>query len=109
GPRPHPTGTGRHGPSRADRVVPRHRADGRGVPQMGRLPRLAPPMIFMAVPFPLASRWSQLGPVGATWYRARVTLRSNWRGWVAVAVVLGLSGGVALAALAGARRTASVF
>jgi hypothetical protein len=63
----------------------------------------------MAVPFPLALRWSQLGPVGATWYRARGTLRRQWRGWVAVAVVLGLSGGVALAALAGARRTASAF
>ena len=36
-------------------------------------------------------------------------LRSQWRSWAGVALVLGLSGGIALAAVAGARRTSSAF
>ncbi len=39
------------------------------------------------------------------WLRARAELRLKWRAFVVLAVVVGLGGGVALAAFAGARRT----
>ena len=41
----------------------------------------------------------------AVWLRVRAGLRQDWRGLVVVAVIAALMGGVALAALAGARRT----
>ena len=40
---------------------------------------------------------------------ARKELRSNWRGWLALVLLVGVGGGVVLAALAGARRTESAF
>ncbi len=42
-------------------------------------------------------------------YRFRATLRRRWAGYVTLAVLIGLVGGVALAAVAGARRTQSSF
>ncbi len=43
--------------------------------------------------------------MGFIWLRARAELRVKWRAFVVLAVVVGLGGGVALAAFAGARRT----
>ena len=40
---------------------------------------------------------------------ARRELRSQWRGWLALVVLVGVGGGVVLAALAGARRTESAY
>jgi hypothetical protein len=44
----------------------------------------------------------------AVWARARAELRRRWQATVLLAVLVGLAGGVVLAALAGARRTATV-
>ena len=41
----------------------------------------------------------------AVWLRVRAGLRQDWRGWVVLALITGLMGGVVLVALAGARRT----
>ena len=43
--------------------------------------------------------------MGLIWLRTRAELRVKWRAFVVLAVVVGLGGGVALAAFAGARRT----
>ena len=43
--------------------------------------------------------------MGLIWLRAQAELRVKWRAFVILAVVVGLGGGVALAAFAGARRT----
>ncbi len=45
----------------------------------------------------------------AAFYLGRATVRSSWRAALAVALIGGLLGAVALAALAGARRTASAY
>ena len=42
-------------------------------------------------------------------YRFRATLRRRWTGYLTLVVLIGLVGGVALAAVAGARRTQSSF
>jgi hypothetical protein len=47
-----------------------------------------------------------LSPV---WARARHELRARWRSWLGLALVVGLGGGVVLAALAGARRTEDAY
>jgi hypothetical protein len=47
--------------------------------------------------------------MGVARYRFRAELRSSWRQLVATAVVFGLVGGLALAALAGARRGSSAY
>ena len=41
--------------------------------------------------------------------RARHELRARWRSWLGLALVVGLGGGVVLAALAGARRTEDAY
>ena len=41
--------------------------------------------------------------------RLRAELRQQWRGWLALAVLLGLIGGIALMAAAGARRTDTAY
>ena len=43
--------------------------------------------------------------MGAVWLRLRAELRRQWRGMLALAVRLGVIGGIALTAAAGARRT----
>jgi hypothetical protein len=43
------------------------------------------------------------------WYRFRATFRSRWAGLLALVLLIGLLGGVALGAVAGARRTQSSF
>src|SRR6266705_2118986 len=47
--------------------------------------------------------------MGAVWLCLRAELRQQWRGWLALAVLLGLIGGVALTAAAGARRTDTAY
>lgn len=43
------------------------------------------------------------------WYRFRTSLTRRWRGYLSVVLLIGLVGGLALASLAGARRTESSF
>ncbi|HVB71606.1 MAG TPA: FtsX-like permease family protein [Acidimicrobiales bacterium] len=43
------------------------------------------------------------------WYRFRATWRHRWTGYLGIVLVAGLIGGVAMAAVAGARRTQSSF
>ncbi|MBV9093832.1 MAG: FtsX-like permease family protein [Streptosporangiaceae bacterium] len=45
--------------------------------------------------------------MGVVWYRLRADLRGRWRTLVLIAVLVGIGGGVALTAFAGARRTAA--
>jgi hypothetical protein len=45
--------------------------------------------------------------MAAVWVRARAELRRRWRATVLLAVLVGLAGGVVMAAVAGARRTGS--
>ena len=47
--------------------------------------------------------------MGAVWLRLRADLRRQWRGLLALAVLLGVIGGIALAAAAGARRTDTAY
>ena len=49
------------------------------------------------------------GVVGFAAYWFRATLRSRWRGYVGIVVLLGITGGLSLFALAGARRTQSAY
>jgi len=45
--------------------------------------------------------------MGVVWYRLRADLRIRWRTLALIAVVVGIGGGLALTAFAGARRTAA--
>lgn len=47
--------------------------------------------------------------VSAVWIRLRVEMRSRWPSWAALTLLIGLVGGVALAAAAGARRTETAY
>ena len=47
--------------------------------------------------------------MGAVWLCLRAELRQQWRAWLALAVLLGLIGGIALTAAAGARRTDTAY
>jgi len=47
--------------------------------------------------------------MGAVWLRFRTELRTRWPGALVLVVLVGIAGGAVLAALAGARRTASSF
>jgi hypothetical protein len=43
------------------------------------------------------------------WYRFRATLGHRWRGYLSVALLIGLTGGVAMASIAAGRRTQSSY
>jgi hypothetical protein len=43
------------------------------------------------------------------WYRFRATWRQRWTGYLTLVLLIGLVGGLAMAAIAGARRTQSSF
>ena len=43
------------------------------------------------------------------WYRFRATFRHRWTGYLSIVLLLGLVGGLAMASIAAARRTASSF
>jgi putative ABC transport system permease protein len=47
--------------------------------------------------------------VSAVWIRLRTELRSRWRAWFGLALIMGAFGGAIVAAAAGARRTDSVY
>jgi ABC-type lipoprotein release transport system permease subunit len=47
--------------------------------------------------------------VTAVWYRFRAELRSRWRAWFGLAVLVGLSAGAVMALAAGARRTDTAY
>jgi FtsX-like permease family/MacB-like periplasmic core domain len=50
-----------------------------------------------------------MSAMGAVWLRLRAELRQQWRTWLALAVLLGVIGGIALTAAAGARRTDTAY
>jgi hypothetical protein len=43
------------------------------------------------------------------WYRFRATARRRWGGWLALVLLIGLVGGIAMASIGAARRTQSSF
>ena len=47
--------------------------------------------------------------MSSVWLRTRAELRSGWRRWLALAVLIGLAGGAVIAAAVGARRTTSAY
>src|ERR1700683_5463797 len=47
--------------------------------------------------------------LGVAWYRFRATFGSRWPGYVTVAVLIGLLGGLSMGAVAAGRRTQSAF
>jgi hypothetical protein len=50
-----------------------------------------------------------MSAMGAVWLRLRAELRQQWRVWLALAALLGVIGGIALTAAAGARRTDTAY
>src|SRR5213083_2798808 len=47
--------------------------------------------------------------MAAIWIRFRSELRSRWRAWLGLALLLGMAGGAATAAAVGARRTETAY
>src|SRR5438445_12092734 len=47
--------------------------------------------------------------VSAVWMRLRSELRTRWRSWLGLALLIGLAGAAAVAAAAGARRTETAY
>jgi len=45
----------------------------------------------------------------AVWFRFRAELRTRWRAWLGLALIVGLAGGAVIALAAGARRTDSAY
>jgi hypothetical protein len=52
---------------------------------------------------------SEAGVVSAVWMRLRSELRTRWRAWLGLALLIGLAGAAASAAAAGARRTETAY
>src|SRR5690242_1541213 len=52
---------------------------------------------------------SKAGVVSAVWMRLRSELRTRWRAWLGLALLIGLAGSAAVAAAAGARRTETAY
>ena len=50
---------------------------------------------------------SQVLPVA--WYRFRATFARRWGGYLSLVLLIGLVGGIAMASIAGARRTQSSY
>jgi hypothetical protein len=63
----------------------------------------------LAVPPAFARLSWEAALVGALWFVFRAEVRRRWRSWLALAVLVALVGGVALAAIAAGRRTADAF
>jgi len=51
--------------------------------------------------------WVNADAMTAVWARVRAELRAKWRSMVVLALVVGIAGGAALTAFAGARRTST--
>jgi len=49
------------------------------------------------------------GAVSAVWMRLRSELRTRWRAWLGLALLIGLAGAAAVATAAGARRTETAY
>lgn len=47
--------------------------------------------------------------VRVAWYRFRATFHRRWTGYLSIVLLVGMIGGIALASIAGARRTESSF
>jgi predicted lysophospholipase L1 biosynthesis ABC-type transport system permease subunit len=47
--------------------------------------------------------------MSAVWMRLRSEMRARWRAWLGLALLIGLAGGAAMAAAAGARRTETAY
>lgn len=47
--------------------------------------------------------------MAAVWYRFRAELRSRWRAWLGLGLLVGLAGGAVMALVAGARRTETAY
>jgi FtsX-like permease family/MacB-like periplasmic core domain len=47
--------------------------------------------------------------VNAVWFRFRAELRTRWRAWLGLGLLVGVAGGVVIALVAGARRTDSAY
>jgi len=47
--------------------------------------------------------------MNAVWMRLRSEMRARWRSWLGLALLIGLAGGAAVAAAAGARRTETAY
>jgi hypothetical protein len=47
--------------------------------------------------------------MASVWLSLRAGLRQGWRAWLALALLLGVMGGVVLTAVAGARRTDTAY
>ncbi len=47
--------------------------------------------------------------MGAVWLRSRAELRSRWKAWLAVALLAGIGGGIAIGAFAGAERVEHTY
>src|SRR6266567_6660068 len=68
--------------------------------------------------FPVAARCGDNGlryadrrrdGVSAVWMRLRSEIRTRWRSWLGLALLIGLAGAAAVAAAAGARRTETAY